>query len=348
MNKLVINTANDELYLVLQKQDQVFCAQSQAKVKHNESLLPMLDALLKEQGLTIKDIQELGVVVGPGSFTGIRVGISIIKAFRDVTKAKAKSINNLDYLFELAKKSCKDIDTVAILGSKDSYFVGKYIHDQLYKYERNLSLQELQTVAKGGRVAMFKEDANLNCKVVQNDPGILLSVFDKSKDETLTPVYYQLSQAEREKLNKAIVTIEKATKEDEKAIFEIENSSIKTNVLTQEDISNFLIDANYCVLKACVNKEIAGFAILQFTDESNIVSIAVKKEFRNFGLATKLINQAEIETKNRNLSTISLEVGYKNITAYLLYQKLGFIQRRIRKNYYQDGTDCVEMVKEIK
>jgi hypothetical protein len=43
---------------------------------------------------------------------------------------------------------------------------------------------------------------------------------------------------------------------------------------------------------------------------------------------------------------VSLEVSEKNLTATLLYQKLGFAARRKRKRYYNDGSDAVEMIKE--
>ena len=61
--------------------------------------------------------------------------------------------------------------------------------------------------------------------------------------------------------------------------------------------------------------------------------------------ATRLIEKAEQLAKQNNIETLSLEVSYNNITAYLLYKKLGFIGRRTRKNYYSDGSDAIEMIK---
>ena len=95
MNKLVVNTANDELFVVLQKDNSVFFKSCASKMHHNEIMFSIIDELLKENGLEIGDIDEFGVVVGPGSFTGIRVGIATIKAFRDSLNVKAKGINNL-------------------------------------------------------------------------------------------------------------------------------------------------------------------------------------------------------------------------------------------------------------
>ncbi len=347
MNKLIINTANDELFVVLCKDNNIFSKVISAKMHHNETMLPVIDELLHENNCEVADIAEFGVVIGPGSFTGIRVGISTIKAFRDATKTTAKGINNLDYLYQLAKSQNAEIETVAILGSKDSYFVAKLINGIVYKYERNLTLNELLEVAENKPIGMFKKDENLNCFVVENNAETLIKCYDESKDETLIPVYYQLSQAENEKLKKGIVEIVKANADDLNLISNLEKQNILVNTLAENDIYMALTDENHVTFKALFNNEVVGFIIGQISDEINIVSIAVNKEYRNLGIATKLVNTLIEHAKNNTINAISLEVAYTNITAYLLYKKLGFTLRRTRKNYYADGTDCLEMFKKV-
>ena len=347
MNKLVINTANDKLFIVLQYKNNIFSISNNSKMHHNETMLPLIDGLLKKKGLDISQIDEMGVVVGPGSFTGIRVGISTVKAFRDVLKIKTKGINNLDYLFALAKKKYQDVETVAIRGGKDSYFVAKFINNKLYKYERNLTKEELLEVASGGIIAVFGEEGDSNFVAVEDDAQTLLNVLEDSIDENLIPVYYQLSQAENEKFKRCKFLIDTATKDDLQEILQIEKNSILVNTLTENDILTALTDNNYKTFKMLANGELVGFIILQITDELNILSIAVKKEYRNLGLASKLILETEEFAKDKQIKTISLEVNYNNVTAFLLYQKLGFKLRRVRKGYYEDGGDCLEMIKEI-
>ena len=347
MNKLIINTANDKLFIVLQKEDNVFCKLSESKMHHNETMLPLIDKILKDNNIDIKDINKLGVVIGPGSFTGIRVGIATIKAFRDSLGVQAKGINNLDYLFALAKSKDEKVTTVAIKGSKDSYFVAKLINGVVYKYDRNLSLDELKNVAENSKIAMFNDDENVDCFAVQDDAFILLDCLKESEDDKLIPVYYQLSQAESEKFKRAEIEIVEAEIIDKAKIFDIEQNSIQNNPLSKNDVELALIDKNYKTFKAVLNGELVGFIILQITDEINVSSIAVKKEFRNLGLATKLLSRAQEFAKENNFKTLSLEVSYKNIKAFLLYNKFGFVERRIRKNYYKDGTDCIEMFKEV-
>ena len=347
MKKLLINTTTDVLFIVIKKDNEVFSKSLSSKMHHNETMLPVIDELLTQNNIDISEIDEFGVVIGPGSFTGIRVGISTIKAFRDAVGVKAKGVNNLDYLFALAKNKNSEIETVAINGSRDSYFVAKLIHGIIYIYPRNLTLDELLEVAGNKQIGMFNQDENLNCLVVEHDAEIFLKCVENSIDETLVPVYYQLSQAENEKLKRSEIKIEIVTMEDLKQIAELEKENILVNTMSEDQIKLALNDENSVVFKAVVDGEIAGFVMLTKTDELNIDSIAVKKDFRNLGVATKLIERVETYAKENNIETLGLEVAYKNITAYLLYKKLGFAERRTRKNYYQNGDDAIEMIKKL-
>lgn len=49
------------------------------RLTHSQTLLPMVGDTLKNAGMTIEDVDILGVSVGPGSFTGIRIGVAAIK-----------------------------------------------------------------------------------------------------------------------------------------------------------------------------------------------------------------------------------------------------------------------------
>ena len=48
---------------------------------HAERLIPMIEEVLKDAGLTLKDMTRIGVTTGPGSFTGIRVGVAAARGF---------------------------------------------------------------------------------------------------------------------------------------------------------------------------------------------------------------------------------------------------------------------------
>lgn len=68
------------------------------KLTHSETLAPMVDCCLKSAGAGIRDIGLFCCAVGPGSFTGIRIGTGMIKAFSHASGKPALGVNTLDAL----------------------------------------------------------------------------------------------------------------------------------------------------------------------------------------------------------------------------------------------------------
>lgn len=69
---------------------------------HSEKLLPIIDTLLKEEGISISDIDMFVVCVGPGSFTGIRIGVSTVKGMAQALNKKVIDVTSLEGLIEMA------------------------------------------------------------------------------------------------------------------------------------------------------------------------------------------------------------------------------------------------------
>lgn len=71
---------------------------------HSVKLMPLVDKLLKETNHNITDIDLFACDIGPGSFTGIRIGVSTVKAFIDVTNKKAIGATSLEILAQNVKE----------------------------------------------------------------------------------------------------------------------------------------------------------------------------------------------------------------------------------------------------
>ena len=65
---------------------------------HSETLMPMISDALNEANLSIDDINLIVCDIGPGSFTGIRIGVSTVKAFRDSKNIELVGITSLECL----------------------------------------------------------------------------------------------------------------------------------------------------------------------------------------------------------------------------------------------------------
>ena len=65
---------------------------------HSQKLMPMVDDLLKTCNLSLKDFNLFACCIGPGSFTGVRIGVATVKAFYDVTSIPISSVSSLESL----------------------------------------------------------------------------------------------------------------------------------------------------------------------------------------------------------------------------------------------------------
>jgi len=99
MNKLYIDTRDNKRIVVrLETENGAFEEKSVANVKKAQATLPLIEKVLEKAKLQIKDIDEINVETGPGSFTGLRVGISIANSisFAGLIKVNGKKVGEIE------------------------------------------------------------------------------------------------------------------------------------------------------------------------------------------------------------------------------------------------------------
>lgn len=91
----------------------VYEAATVNRMTHSVNLLPMIDTALQAAGMTIADMDRLAVVSGPGSFTGVRIGVSTLKGL-----AHGASRNGDD------GKPCVAVDALEAMAAGAGAFAG--------------------------------------------------------------------------------------------------------------------------------------------------------------------------------------------------------------------------------
>lgn len=116
------------------------------------------------------------------------------------------------------------------------------------------------------------------------------------------------------------------------------------NILRQELENKNNLNSHYIVARQ--DKEIIGFAgITQIIDEVNIMNIVVKKDKRQLGIGSALLNEIINISKDQKAKLITLEVNEHNLAAIKLYQKYEFKQVGLRKKYYNNTDNAILMSK---
>lgn len=112
------------------------------------------------------------------------------------------------------------------------------------------------------------------------------------------------------------------------------------------DLCDSFYDRVYVLRK---KEKILGYIAFRILGEiSELLSIAIRKEWKSQGLATRLMQQWIKDISIFHVERAFLEVRAGNQIAIHLYQKFGFIEISIRKEYYQNPKeDAIVMRKEI-
>lgn len=97
---LVIDTAYAACSVALQADSQVLAAHTDTERCHNELILPMVQQVLSEAGLTLTDLDAVAFGCGPGSFTGVRIAASVVQGLAYAMSCPVIRISSLQAIAE--------------------------------------------------------------------------------------------------------------------------------------------------------------------------------------------------------------------------------------------------------
>lgn len=97
MKLLAIDTSGPVCGVAVMQDAQIVCdCAVNNKLTHSANLMPMVDYALTASGMTISDIDRIAVVTGPGSFTGVRIGVSTVKGLAHGANVPCVAVDALE------------------------------------------------------------------------------------------------------------------------------------------------------------------------------------------------------------------------------------------------------------
>lgn len=203
MKILAINTSSVEADICLKNENVEISRKIDSSAKHSESVMVEVDKLLSEQNLTISNLDALGLVVGPGSFTGIRIGVAISKGF-ELANEKMKlvpitSFEFLQYEFLKTKPNFKDNYVCVFNALSGKYYVQVFGNaKQAFLTENLADITKYKTI-----VGLKEENLPFVTDFVSFNSQSLLDMTKKKYQMgefvcEFVPMYLRKSQAEDE------------------------------------------------------------------------------------------------------------------------------------------------------
>lgn len=184
---------------------------------HSENLMSIVDEIIKRNNMDVKDIEFISCVVGPGSFTGIRIGVSSIKAIAEVLNVKLAQVTSLETL----AANVENAETIVSLIDARNNQVYCGIFDKDYNLKEEALADSIDEVIKhiknyqgivftGNGAELHKElllnnienarFADVNIQLAKNVGKIGYKKYLENNVEnadTIIPIYLRKSQAER-------------------------------------------------------------------------------------------------------------------------------------------------------
>ena len=129
MNILSLDTSTEVLSIALKTDNSYEERLINGGFSHSESLLNEILSLLERANLTLKDLNLLIASKGPGSFTGLRVGISSLKGIRAGSDAKLVTVPTLDAMAYVLKGISPYPILACIDAKKNRFYYALYSND---------------------------------------------------------------------------------------------------------------------------------------------------------------------------------------------------------------------------
>lgn len=206
MTIFYIDTTSSYLYTGIVK-DNILLASRKDNLGKELSVyaVSIVNDMFNEVNIKPSDIDKIMVVNGPGSFTGIRIGVTLAKIFAWAKKVPITTITSL----EAMSKSIKtDKLIVPIINARRGACYGAiYDNDKEILEGQYMSVEKLKMFLSGlNREYVFVSGDNFDFEVVGYDPDILNIVNTYSNNENINPhmvnpVYLKLTEAEENRLN---------------------------------------------------------------------------------------------------------------------------------------------------
>lgn len=216
---LGIDSSSNAATAAVVRDGEVLCEYTQNQKKtHSVKMLPMVETMLSDLDLNLSDIDVFACGIGPGSFTGVRIGGATVRGFADTLNRPCVAITSLAALYDNVKYFDGTIFALVFARESECY-TAVYENGTEIVAPCVMTIDDIVTLAKDkkcifvgdGAIANYEALSGIeNSTIAETRHNIisagaiaLLGYYkaitgDVSTSSVIAPMYLRKSQAERE------------------------------------------------------------------------------------------------------------------------------------------------------
>lgn len=203
-NILAIDTSMNACTVAVQAGDTLFFAHEPMSRGQSERLMPMIMDVVGQAGLTLPDIDVYAAANGPGTFTGIRVGLSTIRALAQISGKPVRAISTFD-----AVADGTNADVIIIETKRSDFYVRLPDGTQTCIEPANIQLDSDWVIAGDANTRLISQTGinNKTIDVMSPTPQSLINCALRASDvQILQPVYLRGADVSTSRQKAATIT----------------------------------------------------------------------------------------------------------------------------------------------
>ncbi len=318
-----------------------------------EALAPMVQETMALAGVAFKDLARIAVTTGPGTFTGVRIGLAMTRGLGVALGIPVTGINSLAAI--ACNETVGDLPIVVAVDARanEIYFA---TYDQsrhevtaptivtlvdAHKFMPNHPAKLLGTAAdlllsKMGDQKHVRSDA---CDLPIAANFVKLAASIPASAAPPEPLYLRPPDVKPQAVKISFSTVGPAAA---KLLAELHGESFETR-WNEADFSGMLAASGTSTILVSSQNNPMGFVLFRrAADEAEIITICTRPVFRQKGHGKLLMQYLESVLKSEGVKSLFIEVAVSNHAALALYASSGFEKAGTRKNYYARGNGIHE------
>jgi tRNA threonylcarbamoyladenosine biosynthesis protein TsaB len=327
---------------------------------HAEALAPMVRDVVKDASLEMSQVNRIAVTTGPGTFTGVRIGLAMARGLGLALSIPVIGINTLEAIALNAGPGDSPVAVINDARRKETYFALFAPNLDLLRGPEIRTLEQAVALIPDGPIrvlgtasaALIETAMRVNLHRDKSgdlpDPEKMARavVTRSATGQPPSPLYLRLPDA---KPQPSFVVRDnrngiRRAEAHEAILLAALHAECFERPWTAEEFARLMALPEARAFLALEGEEPAGFVLANAAaGEAEILTIATRPQNRRKGYARKLINKLTAELSSaQGVQSLFIEVAANNNPAVALYENAGFKPVGLRKAYYRSANGTTD------